>query len=76
MFRNAYKPGDSVPEHSLFWVHHYQHRMPHVCRAAIFKVFPECTQCGSRVRFEPASPDAEPKAMRLADDVDFKPAPR
>lgn len=72
MFRNAFKPGDLVPEKSLYWVHHYQHRLAHVSRVLVFDRFPECAQCGNRVRFEPASDDAEPKAMRLSDDVDFR----
>ena len=72
MLRNSFKPGELVRGGPLFWVHHYQHRMPHVCRVVVFSTFPECSQCGARVRFEPASVETEPKAMRLADDVDFK----
>lgn len=71
MFRNAFKPGDTVPEPALYWVHHYQHRLAHVSRVKL-PVFPECAQCGSRVRFEVAIPDSVPEAMWLREDVDFK----
>ena len=74
MFRNAFKPGERVPEKAPYWVHHYQHRMPHICAVHAFETFPECNQCGARVRFEPVSKDTPRKTMRLADDVDFRQA--
>ncbi len=73
MFRNALKPGDLVPNSSVYWVHHYQHRLPHLARTRL-QVFPPCAQCGNRVRFEPAAVDADPKAVWLRDDIDFRDA--
>lgn len=75
MFRDSFKPGESVPDTGLYWVHHYQHRLPHLARIR-FQVFPECAQCNERVRFERAPMDADPKARWLREDVDFQYAAR
>ena len=71
MFRSAFKPGDSVPEGGAYWVHHYQHRLAHLARTNL-KRFPQCAQCGEKVRFEQAPPGSEAKASWLRFDVDFR----
>lgn len=71
MFRDTFKPGDPVPDRGLYWVHHYQHRLAHLAKIR-FQAFPGCAQCHERVRFERAAQDADPKAMWLREDVDFR----
>ncbi len=75
MLRDTFKPGDRVPDSGLYWVHHYQHRLAHLARIR-YQSFPECAQCGERVRFERAPMDTDPKAMWLREDVDFRHALR
>ena len=71
MFRRAFRPGDKVPEHGIYWVHHFQHRLSHASRVAI-DIFPECVKCVGRVRFEKAlvPPDGELNVLRH--DPDFR----
>lgn len=70
MLRNTFRPGDPVPEAHYFWVHHYQHRMPHLCEI-LFQYFPGCSTCGERIRFEAAHTDVA-EATLLREDHDFK----
>jgi hypothetical protein len=70
MLRSAFKPGDSVPEPRCFWVNHYQHRLAHLA-TVLFDFFPECAQCGNKVRFETATPREGTKVDLLRDDRDF-----
>lgn len=71
MFRNDFRPGDPVPQDEFFWVHHYRHRLPHVCRT-LFQFFPACQICGDRVRFELAPHVSEAATDFLRNDSDFK----
>lgn len=71
MLRDTFRPGDPVPDTGLYWVHHYQHRLPHLARIR-YQTFPQCAQCSERVRFERAPMDTDPKAMWLREDVDFR----
>jgi hypothetical protein len=73
MFRRAYAPGDPVPDKILFWVHHYQHRLPHLGQT-IMTVFPPCATCGDKVRYEPVVVGTPDEAMFLRFDTDFKSA--
>ena len=75
MLRDTFKPGERVPDAGLYWVHHYQHRLAHLARVR-YAAFPECAQCGDRVRFERAPLDTDRKAMWLREDVDFRHAIR
>ena len=75
MLRGTFKPGDPVPDRGLYWVHHYQHRLAHLAKVR-YITFPQCAQCNDRVRFEPAPMNADPKAMWLREDVDFRHATR
>lgn len=70
MFRNAYQPGDTVPQDAYYWVHHYRHRLAHICRTR-FVTFPTCRICGDRVRFEIA-PVQSYQTGWLRDDPDFE----
>ncbi len=62
MFKDTLQPGASVPEDGTYWVHHYQHRTPHLVSAHQGDVLPDCVICHERVRYEhaPASGDAPP----------------
>jgi len=70
MYRNALKPGDPVTP-GIYWVHHYQHRLAHLCRIAL-EHFPECAKCGDKVRFTAAEANADPTASWLRLDPDFR----
>jgi hypothetical protein len=70
MHRDAFKPGDSVAP-GLYWVHHYQHRLTHLCRVALQR-FPTCAKCGDKVRFTAAETGVEADASWLRLDADFR----
>lgn len=53
----------------MYWVHHYQHRIPHQSYLKIGDAFPPCRKCGERVRFELAS--ELPSAEHISRDLDF-----
>lgn len=64
------EPGMPVPISGLYWVHHYQHRLPHLVQTVLSR-FPECRVCGPRVRFEVVPFAAESDAVWLREDRDF-----
>lgn len=70
MFRHAFTPGSPVPKNGLYWVHHYQHRMPHLSYIKAGEKFPSCIKCGERARFEHAPEHQEADHISL--DGDFK----
>jgi hypothetical protein len=72
MLRFAYSPGEFVPETGVYWVYHYAHRISHPARLKRGEYFPECHECGGRVRFERAAKDAEAKAQPIDAYADFK----
>jgi hypothetical protein len=71
MLQSAFRSSDLVPENKIFWVHHYQHRLPHLAKV-LFDYFPECDRCGARVRFEPAMLQESEMVELLREDRDFK----
>ena len=75
MFRNAFRPGDPVPEGKTYWVNHYRHRLAHLAKVQMAR-FPECAQCGERVRFEPAPLQRDGSVPLLRYDRDFLTAAR
>ena len=62
-----FQPGETVPKSGVYTVLHYQHRLQHP--ATIFKGdrFPQCTRCGTAVRFVLAR-----SAALISEDIDFK----
>ena len=70
MLKHAFKSGTSVPQTGSYWVHHYQHRMSHLCYFNLGDRFPECAKCGRRVRFELA-PDHQQQTEHFTCDGDF-----
>jgi hypothetical protein len=74
MFRFAYTPGELVPETGVYWVYHYAHRISHPAQLQRGGYFPECRECGMRVRFERAAADVESKAQPINAYTDFKKA--
>lgn len=70
MFRHAFKPGSSVAQTGTYWVHHYQHRISHLSYFNGGEVFPQCTKCGMRVRFELAPEQQQAEHISL--DADFR----
>jgi hypothetical protein len=70
MFRRAYAPGDYVPDKVLFWVHHYQHRLPHLGQT-LLSTFPRCATCGDKVRYELVVVGTPSEATFLRFDSDF-----
>ena len=74
MFRFAFTPGESVPETGVYWVYHYAHRISHPARLLRGERFPECHECGERVRFEPAVESGVDKAQSIRTYNDFKEA--
>lgn len=70
MFKHAFKPGTLVPKGANYWVHHYQHRISHLCYFNAGKPFPTCLKCGQRVRFELAPEQQQAEHISL--DVDFQ----
>lgn len=70
MYRDAFKPGDTVAP-GLYWVHHYQHRLTHLVRICLSR-FPRCERCGDKVRFSPAAAADGDKANWLRLDPDFQ----
>lgn len=73
MFRQTFTPGSPVPKSGLYWVHHYQHRMPHLSYLKTGEKFPSCAKCGERTRFELAPEHQE--ADHISHDADFKEEP-
>lgn len=74
MFRSAHRPGEIVPADGVYWVYHYAHRISHPARLRRGEVFPECHECGQRVRFEPAPEASLSKAQNIRNYSDFKKA--
>ena len=72
MLRFAFTPGDAVPETGVYWVYHYAHRISHPARLNRGERFPECQECGRRVRFERAAEGVEGKAQPIDAYADFK----
>lgn len=70
MFRHAFKPGSSVTQGGNYWVHHYQHRISHLSYFKSGELFPECSKCGVRVRFELAPEQQQAEHISL--DSDFR----
>jgi len=70
MNRQRIEPGMPVPISGLYWVHHYQHRLPHLVQTILSR-FPECRVCGAHVRFEVVPFAAESNAGWLREDRDF-----
>ena len=72
VLKNIFQPGGEVPTEGVYRVYHYRHRLSHLVRIR-FLFFPECDQCGERVRFETVLLfGVAPKAPCLTQDVDFQ----
>ena len=69
VFRDTFKPGVPVPKEAMYWVHHYQHRVPHLSYLRAGETFPTCVKCGGRVRFETAPEHSA--AAHISQDADF-----
>lgn len=69
VFRDGFKPGFPVPKDGMYWVHHYQHRVPHLSYLKAGEKFPVCAKCGERVRFEIAPEHSA--AAHISLDADF-----
>jgi hypothetical protein len=67
MLRKHKSPGSPAAP-AIYWVHHYQHRMTHLCRINGGS-FPPCNSCGDAVRYELAV--GRTTAPVIWDDVDF-----
>lgn len=48
----VFKPGDKIRQKGIYRVFHHAHRTPHESSVIVLDVFPECNQCGDRVRFQ------------------------
>ncbi len=48
----VYKPGERVRQKGIYRVFHHAHRTPHEAAIVLLEMFPECNQCGDRVRFQ------------------------
>jgi hypothetical protein len=70
MFRNYAFAGQSVPSVGRYWVHHYQHRLPHLATVVVVR-FPKCGQCGDNVRFERVETASQDPVPFIRFDVDF-----
>jgi hypothetical protein len=70
MFKQAFKPGSSAAQSGAYWVHHYQHRISHLSHCNTGEIFPKCSKCGSRVRFEFAPEQQQAEHISL--DPDFR----
>ncbi len=68
-----YRSGNVVPSPGTYWVCHHKHRETHAAKVR-FTVFPQCAQCGTRVRFVPSGPEKGRIAEWLRRDPDFKQA--
>jgi hypothetical protein len=50
--RDKFRPGDKAPESGVYNVFHHEHRAEHCVTLFLGEVFPRCTQCGDKVRFQ------------------------
>ncbi len=64
-----YKPGESVPKAGIYRVLHHEHRPPHEVVLDSKDKFPECHQCGGRVRFELVAPAGKIASEAALGDV-------
>jgi hypothetical protein len=71
MNQERIEPGMPVAIEGHYWVHHYQHRLPHLVRTVLTR-FPECKVCGKLVRFEVVPFVAESPVGWLREDRDFE----
>jgi hypothetical protein len=62
MADEVFQPADQVPESGVYQVLHYRHRLSHEVTILRGGSFPECSECGSNVRFRlvRAAPLLEP----------------
>ena len=67
------RAGDPVPVPGTYWVWHSKHREAHASKVR-FTVFPNCAQCGDKVRFQPAEERKGLLTEWLRRDPDFKTA--
>jgi hypothetical protein len=67
MLRSSKAPG-SLAARGIYWVHHYRHRVTHLCKVD-GGLFPPCNTCGDAVRYELAV--GRTTAPVIWDDADF-----
>lgn len=60
--------GDLVQVKGIYRVLHYAHRLPHETAILVLKKFPNCNQCGDRVRYQLVRSVGE-----LLKDYNFRP---
>jgi hypothetical protein len=51
MADEVFQPEDQIPESGIYQVLHYRHRLYHEVTMLRGQSFPNCSQCGSNVRF-------------------------
>lgn len=71
---NQNKPGDLVTVSGIYRIVHDRHRQPHEGVLVVGQRFPECRQCGGRVRFElifTREADGAPSLLVVDDEPDI-----
>jgi hypothetical protein len=48
----VFRAGEAVTIKGIYRVIHYAHRLPHETAILVLKKFPNCNQCGDRVRYQ------------------------
>ncbi len=71
MDAEKFSPGESVAEGGVFWVHHHQHREPHLSALKSGERLPECQKCHQQVRFQRVPGSVINGPSDLFYDVDF-----
>ena len=66
MAEQEFRPGDNVPRAGIYLVIHEAHRDHHEAVVLQGGVFPNCRECGERVRYRLSQ-----AAASLDDDSDF-----
>lgn len=66
------RPGEEVPATVPYWVHHYQHRLPHLAIVLQGSKFPSCRRCGDRVLFRMATEAGVGTPSMIEGDMDFQ----
>lgn len=71
---NQHRPGDLVTVSGIYRIVHDRHRLPHECVLVVGQRFPDCRQCGQRVRFElilTREADGAPSLLVVDDEPDI-----
>ena len=71
---NQNKPGDLVTVSGIYRIAHDGHRQPHECVLVVGQRFPDCRQCGDRVRFDlvlTRESDGAPSLLVVDDEPDI-----